>query len=166
MGRKPHKNLNLPPRMRARRQKSGRTFYYYDAGGKPRREIPLGPDMVEAVRKWADLERAAAPAGTPRATFRYAAQEYVREVVPTKAPRTQPAGAAGPDSAPAHQAVLPMARRQGSRLVCQDGAGGAAQPWARARQSGDRTLLPHIQLCPRKRNHGRAQPLRRREKER
>lgn len=89
MGRKPHKNLNLPPRMRARRQKSGRTFYYYDAGGKPRREIPLGPDMVEAVRKWADLERAAAPAGTPRATFRYAAQEYVREVVPTKAPRTQ-----------------------------------------------------------------------------
>lgn len=89
MGRKPYKNLNLPPRMRARRQKSGRTFYYYDAGGKPRKEIPLGPDLVEAVRKWADLERSTAPAGSPVATFRYAAERYVRDVLPTKAARTQ-----------------------------------------------------------------------------
>lgn len=89
MGRKPHKNLNLPPRMRARRQKSGRTFYYYDMGGKPRKEFPLGPDLVEAVRKWADLERAQVPAGSPVATFRYAAERYVRDVIPTKSPRTQ-----------------------------------------------------------------------------
>lgn len=89
MGRKPYKNLNLPPRMRARRQKSGRTFYYYDAGGKPRKEIPLGSDLVEAVRKWADLERSTAPAGSPVATFRYAAERYVRDVLPTKAARTQ-----------------------------------------------------------------------------
>lgn len=89
MGRKPTKNLNLPPRMRARKQKSGRTFYYYDAGGKPRREIPLGSDMVEAVRKWAELEREAAPKNAAVATFRYAAERYVRDVLPLKAPRTQ-----------------------------------------------------------------------------
>lgn len=89
MGRKPHKNLNLPPRMRARKQKSGRTFYYYDAGGKPRREIPLGADMVEAVRKWAELEREQMPQSSEVPTFRYAAERYVRDVLPTKAPRTQ-----------------------------------------------------------------------------
>jgi len=90
MGRKPYKNLNLPPRMRARKQKSGRTFYYYDAGGgPPRKEIPLGPDLVEAVRKWSELERANTPASAPVPTFRYAAERYVRDVLPTKAPRTQ-----------------------------------------------------------------------------
>jgi len=89
MGRKPTKNLNLPTRMRARVQKSGRTFYYYDAGGKPRKEIPLGPDLVQAVRKWAELERARIPAGAPVPTFRYAAEQYVRDVIPTKSARTQ-----------------------------------------------------------------------------
>lgn len=89
MGRKPSKNLNLPPRMRSRKQKSGRTFYYYDLGGKPRRELPLGPDMVEAVRRWAELERQQIPAGAPVPTFRYAAERYVRDVLPAKARRTQ-----------------------------------------------------------------------------
>ena len=89
MGRKPYKNLSLPPGMRARRQKSGRTYYYYYAGGRPRREIPLGPDLVEAVKRWADLERERAPASAPVATFRYAAERYVRDVIPTKAARTQ-----------------------------------------------------------------------------
>lgn len=40
---------------RARVQKSGKTYYYFDTGGKPRRETPLGPDYVLAVKKWADL---------------------------------------------------------------------------------------------------------------
>lgn len=43
------------PNFRARLQKSGRTFYYFDAGGKPRREIPLGDDYILAVRKWSEL---------------------------------------------------------------------------------------------------------------
>lgn len=47
---------------RARLQKSGRTFYYFDAGGKPRREIPLGDDYIIAVRKWTELM--ALPAST------------------------------------------------------------------------------------------------------
>jgi site-specific recombinase XerC len=57
MGRKPTVNINLPPRMRSRTQRSGKVFYYYDAGGKPRKEIPLGSDYILAVRKWSDLHK-------------------------------------------------------------------------------------------------------------
>lgn len=57
MGRRPTVNLNLPPRMRARRR--GETIYYfYDAGGKPRHEIPLGTDYIQAVQQWAALQKA------------------------------------------------------------------------------------------------------------
>lgn len=89
MGRKPTKNMNLPRGMRAREQRSGNVFYYYDAGGKPRREIPLGGDYVQAVRKWAELE---ADKGSPHVqliTFKYVSDRYTREVIPTKAVRTQ-----------------------------------------------------------------------------
>ena len=41
--------------MRARRQKSGRVWYYFDTGEKPRREIPLGDDYVLAVEQWSKL---------------------------------------------------------------------------------------------------------------
>lgn len=76
--------------MRARRQRSGRVFYYLDTGGRPRREIPLGADYVEAVRQWAELTRdkSMLPAhGAP--SFRQLAEAYFRDVVPLKAPRTQ-----------------------------------------------------------------------------
>lgn len=52
MGRKPTRNLNLPPRMRAR-TKGGTTYYSYDTGKSPRKEIPLGTDYLLAVQKWA-----------------------------------------------------------------------------------------------------------------
>lgn len=88
MGRKPTVNLNLPPRMRARKQKSGRMFYYYDAGGKPRREIPLGMDYTLAVRKWSELHQDSAPlAAAP--TIKTAWDKYVQIVLPTKSSGTQ-----------------------------------------------------------------------------
>ncbi len=89
MGRKPSKNLNLPPRMRARTKASGITYYYYDAGGKPRREIPLGPDYALAVKKWAELEIDARPRHIEIITFKYVADRYIRDVLPGKAPRSQ-----------------------------------------------------------------------------
>lgn len=89
MGRRPWKNVNLPPGMRARRQRSGRVYYYLDVGGSPRREIPLGADFVEAVRRWAELEAQGKDRHSELVTFRYAAQKYVRDVLPTKARRTQ-----------------------------------------------------------------------------
>lgn len=57
MGRKPTRNLNLPTRMRAR-VRNGTTYYFYDAGGKPRKEVALGTDYVLAVRKWGELHQA------------------------------------------------------------------------------------------------------------
>ncbi|MFM0450074.1 tyrosine-type recombinase/integrase [Paraburkholderia nemoris] len=89
MGRRPSKNLNLPPGMRARTQRSGVVYYYFDVGGTPRREIPLGADFVEAVRKWSELEAQGQDKHAGLVTFRYAAERYVREVLPVKSRRTQ-----------------------------------------------------------------------------
>lgn len=85
MGRKPTVNFNLPRGMRARSRPNGRTYYFLDTGGKPRREIPLGSDYVQAVQQWAELT------ASPKVaiTFRDVAERYQREVLPTKAPRTQ-----------------------------------------------------------------------------
>lgn len=87
MGRRPTVNLNLPKGMRARRRPNGAIYYFLDTGGKPRKEIPLGTDYVEAVRKWGELT-ITAPAA-PVVTFKDVADRYVREILPTKAPRTQ-----------------------------------------------------------------------------
>lgn len=88
MGRKPSKNFNLPPRMR-KRLKGKQIYYYYDKGGKPRKEIPLGKDYAIAVQEWARLEADSIPKNVEVITFRYAAERYQREVIPTKAYRTQ-----------------------------------------------------------------------------
>jgi integrase len=87
MGRRPTKNLNLPPRMRAR-ERRGTTWYYYDCGGKPRKETPLGNDYTIAVTKWAELEGADTNI-SGIITFKDAADTYLRKVLPSKAARTQ-----------------------------------------------------------------------------
>lgn len=88
MGRKPTVNTNLPKGMRARRQKSGKVFYYLDTGGKPRREIPLGDDYVAAVGQWAKLTISDKPTAAV-VMFNDAAERYQREALPLKARRTQ-----------------------------------------------------------------------------
>lgn len=88
MGRAPTVNNNLPPRMRARR-KPGGIYYYYDTGGKPRREIPLGNDYVGAVRKWAELEADAPAIAVSLVTIKHVFDRYQLEVLPKKAARTQ-----------------------------------------------------------------------------
>lgn len=88
MGRVPTVNKNLPKGIRARKR-GAKVWYYYDAGGKPRKEIPLGNDYAMAVKKWAELEIDATPRHAAIITFRYAAERYTKEVIPTKAPSTQ-----------------------------------------------------------------------------
>jgi integrase len=79
----------MPVGMRARVQKSGKTWFYLDLGGKPRKEIPLGCIYADAIRKWAELV-SPAPSEIPGAvTFSWLASEYIKRVVPTKAIRTQ-----------------------------------------------------------------------------
>lgn len=89
MGRKSTVNLNLPARMRARAKAGGKIWYYYDTGGKPRREIPLGCEYTAAVRRWAELQGDQPGSTGKLITFKQVADRYIREVVPTKAARTQ-----------------------------------------------------------------------------
>ncbi len=60
MGRKPTVNLNLPPHMRKRVQRSGKVYYYLRTGA-PRKEIPLGPDFILALKKYTELHAIDAP---------------------------------------------------------------------------------------------------------
>lgn len=75
--------------MRARAKAKGKLWYYYDAGGKPRREIPLGCEYTTAVRKWAELEADQVDKVGNLLTFKNVADRYLKEVLPTKAARTQ-----------------------------------------------------------------------------
>lgn len=76
MGRHPSRNRQLPARMRARHRPSG-TYYYFDHGGSPRKETPLGNNYVEAVQKWSTL-MISAP--TVRRTIAHAINEYLASV--------------------------------------------------------------------------------------
>lgn len=76
MGRKPTKQ-GAVPRLRARTQKSGRVCYYYDHGGKPRKESPLGSDYGLAIQKWAEIEHANKVPPQAVLTFRWVAAQYM-----------------------------------------------------------------------------------------
>lgn len=86
MGRKPTVHLSLPVRMRARVQKSGRTFYYFDTATVPRREIPLGSDYLLAVKKWSELMGKPAAKQT---TFADVVEQYTARELVTLAEKTQ-----------------------------------------------------------------------------
>lgn len=84
---------DLPPHMlrRTKKLRSGKVWvsYYYngrDANGR-RAEIPLGGDLNEAKRRWAELE--AKPMLRETGLMNYIFDRYALEVVPTKAPATQ-----------------------------------------------------------------------------
>lgn len=84
----------LPARLREKKLPSGKTYYYYDTCQKPRRWLALGADFYEALKKYADLEKEYNEKEFSKQvndvlTFKYVADRYVREVIPTKAPATQ-----------------------------------------------------------------------------
>lgn len=87
MGRKPSPWTNLPPGMCAR-ERGNKTHYDLDTGGKPRKEVPLGPDYVKAVQRWAELTEERRVAG-PKFTFMDLTHDYRAKVLPSKASRTQ-----------------------------------------------------------------------------
>lgn len=84
---------DLPPRMlrRSKRLKNGDVWssYYYNGRDEDgaRKEIPLGHDLNEAKRKWAELESKPAPVGTN--LLKHIFDRYEREILHGKAPRTQ-----------------------------------------------------------------------------
>ncbi|MDE3023139.1 MAG: tyrosine-type recombinase/integrase [Pseudomonadota bacterium] len=89
VGRKSSVNHQLPPRIRARKQRSGILYYYYDCGGKPRKEIPLGKDYTEAIRKWGELELISPNPLGSIITFKDVVDRYMLEILPKKAPLTR-----------------------------------------------------------------------------
>jgi integrase len=89
MGRRPSKNSNLPKGMRARVQRSGAIYYYYELGGETRKEISLGSNYVEAVRKWAELEAAPPITVAKVVTFRYACEVYQKKYLVENAAKTR-----------------------------------------------------------------------------
>lgn len=82
MGRKRTTNKDLP---RGLHLKGGR--YYHVTTTTPRKWTPLGTDRAQAFLAWARLE-GTEPDPSVR-TFDVIAARYEREVIPTKAPRTQ-----------------------------------------------------------------------------
>lgn len=77
VGRKPTKNTNLPQGVRARTQKSGKTYYYYEVSRNPSKEIPLGCDYVLAMKKWAEMSMTPVlPENVAAPTMRYAVERY------------------------------------------------------------------------------------------
>lgn len=90
MGRRPTKPGAIA-RLRERKKPSGKLYYYYDAGGKPRKEIPLGSDYGLAIMKYAEFERDRTADNLKQQviTFKYVADKYFVEVVPGKSPATQ-----------------------------------------------------------------------------
>ncbi|WP_335645723.1 tyrosine-type recombinase/integrase [Pandoraea faecigallinarum] len=78
----------MPPRLRLKKTSRGKTYYYYDMGGKPRRWLALGGDFVEALRRYADLEQGNRTTQS-LVTFRHAAERYLKEVFPHKAVATR-----------------------------------------------------------------------------
>lgn len=84
---------DLPPRMLRRKKTyvSGKEWESYFYNGRredgSRVEIPLGKDLNEAKRKWAQLECKPVPRETGLMTFVF--DRYEREIVPLRAPATQ-----------------------------------------------------------------------------
>ncbi|WP_186056855.1 tyrosine-type recombinase/integrase [Burkholderia gladioli] len=88
MGRRRTVHTNMPDRMRPRKQRSGRILYYYDTGGRPRKEIPLGDDFILALRKYSELienEKAM----SSRVTLGDVMRDYEAKEIPRKARSTQ-----------------------------------------------------------------------------
>lgn len=82
---------------RKRTLKSGKVWigYYYNAGKDERgkaKELPLGTDLAEAKRKWAELEGKPVVADMTKLETAFA--KYARDIIPKKAPRTQKANVA------------------------------------------------------------------------
>ena len=78
--------MNLPRHMRKRVQRSGKVYYYFDTGAKPRKEIPLGDDYFVALRRYAELNQIE-KANDP--TFGDVITKYIADELPKLASSTQ-----------------------------------------------------------------------------
>ena len=80
MGRKNTRNLNMPPNMIPRIQRSGKVYYSLRASDARRTETPLGDDYILALRKYAELNVIDAPKSM--ATFGHVITKYTVDALP------------------------------------------------------------------------------------
>lgn len=80
MGRKNTRNLNMPPHMHPRTQRSGKVYFYMYTQDKPRKEIALGDDYILALKKYAELNVVVAPSAG--ATFADVEKRYLVDALP------------------------------------------------------------------------------------
>ncbi len=85
MGRKPTVNLTLPPGMR-KRVRGKKIYYFLDMRETPRREMSLGQDFIEALRKYATQNTVYAP--KREAMFGDVVARYRAEALPKLAANT------------------------------------------------------------------------------
>lgn len=88
MGRKPTVNLNMPPHMHPRRQRSGKVYYYVHIKtpeGK-RKDVPLGSDYILALQAYAKFNTIEAP--KQEVLFGDVIQKYIAEALPKLAANT------------------------------------------------------------------------------
>jgi integrase len=78
VGRRRENDLELPRRMR----RKGKAFYY-DAGGKPRKWLPLGSDKAIALLKWAEMEGSDQTATVSGLIDKYLASQFYADLKPT-----------------------------------------------------------------------------------
>lgn len=85
---------HLPSRMRRKTTRSGKTYYYYDTCAKPRKWLPLGAELIAALKKYTEYEQEYNEEDIhtkihTAITFGVVADRYVRTILPQRSPRTQ-----------------------------------------------------------------------------
>lgn len=93
MSRQPPQQ-HLPSRMRRKTTRSGKTYYYYDTCAKPRKWLPLGTELIAALKKYTEYEQqynehTIQTTIHTAITFGVVADRYVRTILPQRSPRTQ-----------------------------------------------------------------------------
>ncbi|MDP1539517.1 MAG: tyrosine-type recombinase/integrase [Moraxellaceae bacterium] len=84
---------DLPPRMlrRSKKLKNGKEWFSYYYNGRDddgrRVEIPLGSDISEAKKRWAEFEMQSTPQNSKQLNVIF--DRYIKEILPLKMPRTQ-----------------------------------------------------------------------------
>jgi hypothetical protein len=79
----------MPPGLRLRTQRSGKSYFFLELGGTPRKEIALGTDYAQAIQQRSKLLAPALEQIPNTITFEWLAKQYIQQVVSNKNPKQQ-----------------------------------------------------------------------------
>ena len=140
MGRRPRKP-GAVTLLRELTKPSGKTYNYYDASGKPRKEVPLGSDYGLAIMKYAELERDRNADNLCEKVVTLRSTQYFLDAVPKKAPSTQKKDAQYLVKLMESSTTRPAHWMASSRNTSTSTCGGARTPVSANRE---KALLSHM----------------------